>query len=124
MRYRLDFDVSVLEWLLDGCHPDATARERVNAKVNQALRYVARYGPAVGMPHVRKLKGYQNLYEIRVEDETGWYRIYFGYGSQRPDRETLVALSYAIVKHEREVPERIHQQAARAVVAHLAEKDR
>lgn len=123
MRYVLEFDVDVLEWILSECHSDATARERINAKLNQAMRYLAKHGPSVGLPHVRGIKGHDNLYEVRVEDETGWYRVFFGVGRIRADGSKPIALSYALVKHERDIPDRIYDEAAAAVRAHLAEID-
>lgn len=121
MTYVLDFNVDVLEWILSKSHPDPKVRERVNAKLNQALRYLAQYGPSVGEPHVRKIRGFPNLYEVRVEDGTGWYRVMFGLGHKDADGNTNVALAYAFVKHERTVPDRIHGMAAAAVEAHLKE---
>lgn len=76
MRYQLEPTPEVVAWLLDDSHPQQDVRLRVQRKFNQAFRYIRESGPYVGKPHLRKLRGY-DIYEIRIEDVTGWYRIFF-----------------------------------------------
>src|SRR5438309_1836173 len=119
--YRLEPREEVAEWLVDGCHPQADVRERVSRKFNHAFRLISRYGPVVGRPHLRKLRRYPGLYEVRVEDTTGWYRIFCGFGQPQPGSPTVVALSSAGMKHEQSFTDHEYRVAAMAVREHLAE---
>jgi hypothetical protein len=123
VRYQLEPTPEVVKWLLDDSHPQADVRERVQRKFNQAFRYVRESGPYVGKPHLRKLRGY-DVYEIRIEDETGWYRIFCRFGQARGGFPIKVALAYSIRKLERSASATEYRRAEQAVAEWLEKIDK
>ncbi|MHB1981117.1 MAG: type II toxin-antitoxin system RelE/ParE family toxin [Sulfobacillus sp.] len=68
-------DVEV--WLLH-CHPEKGERARIIAKFRHVFDLLRAFGPALGKPHVDRIEGEENLWEVRVGHRTGAYRAFFG----------------------------------------------
>jgi hypothetical protein len=84
-------------------------------KFTQQLQYLERFGKMLERPHARKLHGYDDLYELRAEDDSGWYRLYYGFGPRRPDGVIPIGLVGASLKHELNPPETDYQRATAAL---------
>lgn len=68
------------------CHSERRVRERVHAHFARVIALLERHGTYIGFPYVRHLRG--EMWEIRVDDPTGAYRLFFGIA---PDRILAVA---------------------------------
>jgi hypothetical protein len=123
VRYQLEPTPEVVSWLLDDSHPQQDVRLRVQRKFNQAFRYIRESGPYVGKPHLRKLRGY-DIYEIRIEDVTGWYRIFCQFGHARGGRPIKVAMAASIRKLERSASDAEYRKAEEAVAEWLERIDK
>jgi len=76
-------------------------------------------GPRVGEPDIKKLTATDDLWEARVKDPTGAYRMFFRFG--RIDRRRIVAVAYGRKKSEQSFPRPVIDLAQRKVNAFLAE---
>ena len=72
-------------------------------KLVKKLEYLELSGPYLEYPHARRLHGYNGLYEIRVEDPSGWYRLFYGFGPRRSG-VVPVGVVDGTVKQERNPP--------------------
>jgi len=58
--------------------------EKHQAKIVRAFDLLEEFDVALGMPHVRNVKGYRNLWELRVQVAKSAYRVfYFTHTGQR-----------------------------------------
>jgi phage-related protein len=67
---------SLGDWL-EAPHQDKRAARQIRAGFRRAFNLLEQYGTYIGMPYVRKIHGYADLWEIRVSHETGAYRMFF-----------------------------------------------
>ena len=67
----------VVSWL-ETCHPQPSERAAVVARFRFVFALLREFGPAIGHPHVDRIAGYDNLWEVRVQHRTGAYRAFFG----------------------------------------------
>lgn len=102
-------------WLVS-CHTTPDAVEQVNVRFERILDLLARSGPAIGMPHVRKIHNYDNLWEMRVRHRTGAYRLFFGVRGRR------IAAAYGASKTSDDFPDSVYRRAEAAVQALLGEE--
>ena len=51
---------------------------QVSTRFSRIFDLLEANGTAIGMPRVRKIGGYANLWEMRVRHPTGAYRLFFG----------------------------------------------
>ena len=56
-------DVEV--WLLH-CHPEKGERARIIARFRHTFDLLRAFGPAIGKPHIDRIEGEENLWEVRV----------------------------------------------------------
>lgn len=61
---------------LYGCHPEKAARDRIQARFVRVFNALEVAGTYVGMPMVRHIRS--GLWEARVQDTTGAYRLSSG----------------------------------------------
>lgn len=85
-------------------HAQPDVANRVLIKLMQQLKYLEMFGRHLERPHAAKLAGYEGLYELRVADESGWYRIFYGFGPADSHGATQVPLVHGVVKHEDNPP--------------------
>jgi len=58
--------------------------EKHQAKIVRAFDLLEEFGVALGMPHVRNIKGHRKLWELRVQAAKGAYRVFhFTHTGQR-----------------------------------------
>ena len=119
-KYSIDYwSTSVTEFLMS-MHPQKDVSDRVLNKLSKTMGYLEQFGRTLGEPHARKLHGYGDLYELRVQDGSGWYRIFYGYGRRRRGGAVPIGLVHAVVKHEANPPLTDYERAERALAAWTA----
>lgn len=79
-------------------------------------------GPLIGKRHAKRIRGADNLWEARVNDPTGAYRIFFGYG-RRIEQRTVIAVAHPWRKTENQLPPRVRDTARKRVNAYLEDLD-
>jgi phage-related protein len=92
------------EQFLLSLHQQKDVADRVLIKLMKQLEYLERFGRYLERPHAAKLAGYEGLYELRVADESGWYRLFYGFGPADANGATQVALVHGVMKHEENPP--------------------
>lgn len=122
-RYRVIVHEGVREWLVAECHPQIEVRERVQQHFIRIFDQLEIAGELLGRASAKKLQGATNLWEARVNDPTGAYRIFFGYGARRAGQRTVIAAAYSFRKTENALPLRVRDTASKRVRAHLEEVD-
>lgn len=70
-------------------------------------------GVGIGMPFVKKLHGFQNLWEMRVSHRTGAYRLFFGIKGNQ------FGVARGAWKNDDAFPAIIYQRADEAVEVYL-----
>ena len=65
---------------LQNLHPQKDVADRVFAKLWKKVEYLEKFGRGLERPHAAVLHGYPGLYELRVQDEAGWFRLFYGFG--------------------------------------------
>lgn len=76
-------------------------------------------GPRVGEPDIKTLVATDEMWEGRVKDRTGAYRMIFRFG--KVDGRRLVAVAYGRKKSEQQFPRSVIDLAQKRVDAFLAE---
>ena len=76
-------------------------------------------GPRVGEPDIKKLIATQGMWEARVKDPTGAYRVFLRFGKIGDRRNAAVA--YGRKKSKQSLPRSVIDLAQRKVDAFLAE---
>ena len=107
-----------IEWLT-GCTTDQAALGRVMSKCNFIIQKLELAGPTVGEPDIKKLIATDQMWEMRVKDPTGAYRIYFRFG--KIGNERIVAVAYGRKKSGQDFPRSVIDLAQRKVDAYLGE---
>ena len=106
------------DWLLS-CSTDQAAFARIASGFSLIFQKLQIAGPRVGEPDIKKLIATDELWEIRVKDPTGAYRMFFRFGKIGGQR--IVAVAYGRKKSEQNFPRSVIDQAQRKVDAFLAE---
>lgn len=106
------------EWLT-ACTTDQAALARVMSSFNFIVQKLAIVGPHVGEPDIKKLTATNDLWEARVKDSTGAYRMFFRFGKR--DGRRIVAIAYGRKKSEQNFARSVIDLAQRRVDAYLAE---
>jgi hypothetical protein len=77
--YDVYVSVGGTDWMTS-CHPQEDVRAQVGSHLMTRIQRVrdmgALYGQDPGQP-IKKLEGFDNLWESRVHHSTGWYRQFF-----------------------------------------------
>jgi hypothetical protein len=117
-----DWDVHISpeaqEWLF-GCTTDMAALPRVMSEFAYVFQRLELVGPHVGEPDIKKLIATNQLWEARVKDSTGAYRMFFRFGKR--NRRRIVAVAYGRKKSEQNFPRSVIDLAQRKVDAYLGE---
>lgn len=121
--YRVKLHDRVLDWLSEECHAQQEVRERVMNDFVRIFDMLEIAGPLVGRQLAKPIRGAKNLWEARVNDPTGAYRIFFGYGAKRSGYPTLIAAAHPYRKTENQLPPRVRATAAKRVARYLEEVD-
>ena len=87
----------------------------MQARFTRALDKLEIAGTYVGMPTVRHIRGI--LWEVRVRDQTGSYRLFFGVASGR----NVIGVACGEVKKSNSFPKRVYDWAEREVATYLKE---
>lgn len=103
--YAIEYWSSEALEFLGNLHPQKDVADRVFAKLWKKVEYLKMFGRGLDRPHAAVLHGYPGLFELRVEDESGWYRLFYGFGKRRANRVVPIALVHGVVKHEANPPE-------------------
>ncbi len=107
-----------IEWLTS-CTTDQAALARVMSSFNFIIQKLAIAGPRVGEPETKKLTATNDMWEMRVKDATGAYRMFYRFGKVGGRR--VVAVAYGRKKSEQNFPRSVIDLAQRKVDAYLAE---
>ncbi len=102
---------------LAACHNERSVRNQINARFGRIVHLLEQHGTYIGYPYVRHVRG--ELWEIRVDDSTGAYRLFFGIASGR----TLEVACGRTKKADR-FPPGVYDWAERTVRAYVASLDR
>ena len=101
-------DVEVWLW---HCHPEKGERARIIAKFRHAFDLLRAFGPAIGKPHVDRIEGEENLWEVRVGHRTGAYRAFFGLAT----RGSVILVVHGDVKKRDRFTPAVYRLAAQRV---------
>lgn len=107
-----------IDWLT-ACTTDQAALARVMSSFNFIFQKLAIAGPHVGEPDIKKLTATDELWEARVKDATGAYRMFFRFGKRNGRR--IVGIAYGRKKSEQNFPRSVIDLAQRKADAYLAE---
>lgn len=121
MGWEVQLTDEARHWL-ETCHRDRKIRESVQRRFLFAFGMLRESGPLLGEPKVRRVVGYENLWEVRVNHAAGAFRAFFGLA--RTGAVIVVACG-AVKKSDRFRPE-VYRNAERRVaeaVAALADGD-
>lgn len=120
--FRVKVHERVLDWLADESHPQQEVRERVMMDFVRIFDMLEVSGPLIGKKLAKRIQGADNLWEARVNDPTGAYRVFFGYGNVVAGRRTIAA-AHPYRKTETKMPARVRDTARKRVQAYLEEID-
>jgi hypothetical protein len=96
---------------LQTCHPVPAERARIIARFRFAFGILREFGPQAGRPHVDRIAGYENLWELRVDHRTGAYRAFFGLAASG----AVVLVACGDVKKRARFPAETYRRAAQKV---------
>lgn len=103
----------VIQWF-EECHRDPKVRDRIRARFYRVFDRLERFGMAIGMPYVRKIRNL--LWEARVDDSTGAYRAFFGLAPNG-----IVAVACGGVKKADQFPPEVYDRAEQEVLAFISQ---
>ena len=106
------------DWLID-CTTDQAALARVMSSFGFIFQKLEVAGPRIGEPDIKKLIATQGMWEARVKDPTGAYRMFLRFG--RIGDRRIAAVAYGRKKTEQSFPRSVIDLAQRKVDAFLAE---
>jgi len=110
-RWDVHLSPEALDWVTS-CTTDQAALARIMSDFNAIWQRVKLAGPRTGEPHIKKLIATDSIWEARVKDPTGAYRMFFAFG-RLPGGGVVAAVAYGRKKSE---------QSFRRVVIDLAER--
>ena len=106
--WEIHLSTEARDWLI-GCTTDQAALARVMSSFSMIFQKLEIAGPRVGEPDIKKLTATDDLWEARVKDPTGAYRIL----PLRPDRWSKDRRRGIRTQEERaELPEVGHRSRA------------
>lgn len=111
----------VIDWLADESHPQQEVRTRVMSDFVRIFDMLEVSGQWISRRLAKRIQGVENLWEARVNDPTGAYRAFYGYG--RASDRTVIAVAYPFRKTENQLPLRVRDTASKRVRAYLEEID-
>ena len=106
------------DWLIN-CTTDQAALARVMSSFSFIFQKLEIAGPRVGEPDIKKLIATQGLWEARVKDPTGAYRMFLRFG--RIGNRRIAAVAQGRKKSGQRLPRSVIDLAQRKVDAFLAE---
>lgn len=106
------------DWLIS-CTTDQAALARVMSSFSFIFQKLEIAGPRVGEPDIKKLVATQGLWEARVKDPTGAYRMFFRFG--RIGDRRIAAVAHGRKKSRQSLPRSVIDVTQRKVDAFLAE---
>ena len=118
-RWEVVLSDEALEWMTT-CTTDQAALGRVMSDFNLIWQTVTVAGPLTGEPKIKKLISTDSIWEARVKDPTGAYRMFFAFG-RMPDGRRIAAIAYGRKKSEQVLPRSVLETAERKVKQLLAE---
>ena len=104
---------------LINCTTDQVALARVMSSFSLIFQKLEIAGPRVGEPDIKKLIATQGMWEARVKDPTGAYRMFFRFG--RIEDRRIAAVAHGRKKREQSLPRSVIDLAQRKVDSFLAE---
>lgn len=104
---------------LNTCHPTRAERDKIIARFRFEFGLLSEFGLAIGKPHIDRIDGYDNLWEIRVGHRTGAYRSFFGLAADG----SIILVAYGAVKKRDRFPASVYQLAAQKVREAVARYD-
>ena len=117
-RWEVHLSSEAIDWLTS-CTTDQAALARVMSDFNAIWQRVMLAGPRTGEPLIKKLIATDSIWEARVKDPTGAYRMFFAFG-RLPDGRRLAAVAYGRKKSEQNFPRAVIDLAERRVQDYLA----
>lgn len=106
------------DWLIN-CTTDQAALARVMSGFSFIFQKLEIAGPRVGEPDIKKLIATQGLWEARVKDPTGAYRMFLRFG--RIGDRRIAAVAQGRKKGGQSLPRSVIDLAQRKVDSFLAE---
>lgn len=107
---------------MTGCHPQddvvATVANALIIRIQNVQVLGELYGANKDRP-IRKLEGFDNLWESRVRHPTGWYRQFFRFVSI--NRQAAAIFIDGVTKKERSLPRHVLEAANRRLDTYVAE---
>jgi hypothetical protein len=120
-RFQVKVHERVIDWLVDESHPQQEVRTRVMTDFFRIFDMLEVAGPLISPRLAKRIRGVENLWEARVNDPTGAYRAFFGYG--RANDRAVIAVAHPYRKTENQLPPRVRVTASKRVRAYLEEID-
>lgn len=106
------------DWLIN-CTTDQAALARVMSSFSLIFQKLEIAGPRVGEPDIKKLIATQGIWEARVKDPTGAYRMFLRFG--RIGDRRIAAIAHGRKKSGQRLPRSAIDLAQRKVDAFLVE---
>ena len=119
VRYVVLLTEDVADWL-QSCHPTKTERDKIIARFRFVFGLLREFGLPIGRPHIDRIDGYANLWEVRIDHRTGAYRAFFGLAQ---DGAVIVVAHGAVKKRDR-FPPAVYKQAEHKVEDAVARYDK
>lgn len=116
--WEVHVSIEARDWLI-GCTTDQAALARVMSSFSLIFQKLEIAGPRVGEPDIKKLIATVELWEARVKDPTGAYRMFFRFG--RIGDRRIAAVAYGRKKSRQAFPRSVIDLTQRKVDAFLAE---
>jgi len=116
--WEVHLSIEARDWLI-GCTTDQAALARVMSSFSLIFQKLEIAGPRVGEPDIKKLIATVELWEARVKDPTGAYRMFFRFG--RIGDRRIAAVAYGRKKSRQAFPRSVIDRTQRKVDAFLAE---
>ena len=95
------------------CHNEHRVRDRVQTHFGRTVALLEQHGTYLGFPYVRHVRG--QLWEIRIDDPTGAYRLFFGIAPGR-----ILAVACGRTKKADRFPPAVYDWAERTVRTYVA----
>ena len=111
MTWEVHLSTDATNWL-EKCHPQSDVQRQIQRHFERTFDLLEEYGPKIGPPYVRKIRGF--LWEIRVNHNTGAYRLFCGIAS-----DGTIAVACGNVKKSDHFPPSIYEWAENKVKKYL-----
>lgn len=107
--WQIELAPAAREFLYE-CHPQKDVRDRIKSRFIRIIDAMEAAGTYVGMPMVRHIRN--GLWEARVDDPTGAYRLFFGIAPRG-----IIAIACGDVKKSDKFPKSVFDWAENEVNA-------